>query len=67
MKINPGKSKAVSCTEGRVKERIRYCFGDLLTPEKNSFKYLGIIMPSDLKWADHVNTHYGKRGRHFIS
>ena len=55
MKINPDKSKGVNCTEGRVKERIRYCFGDLLIPETNSFKYLGTIMRSDLKWADHVN------------
>ena len=28
MKINPGKSKAVSVTNRRVKERIRYYFGD---------------------------------------
>ena len=28
MKINPGKSKTVSVRKGRVKERIRYYFGD---------------------------------------
>jgi len=28
MNINPGKSKAVSFTKARVKERIRYYFGD---------------------------------------
>ena len=28
MKINPAKSKALSFTEARVKERIRYYFGD---------------------------------------
>ena len=38
-KINPGKSKAVSFTKARVKERIRYYFGDQLIPEANSFKY----------------------------
>jgi len=26
MRINPGKSKAVSFTKARAKERIRYCF-----------------------------------------
>jgi hypothetical protein len=55
MKINPGKSKAVSFTKARVKQRIRYYIGDRLIPETNSFKYLGIIISSDLNWADHVN------------
>jgi hypothetical protein len=47
MKINPGKRKAVSFTKASVKERIRYYLSD--------FKYLGIIICSDLNWADHVN------------
>jgi len=33
MKINPGKIKTVSSTKARVKERIRYYFGDQLIPE----------------------------------
>ena len=48
MKINPGKIKAVSFTKARVKERIRYYFGDQLIPETCSFKYLGISIRSDL-------------------
>jgi hypothetical protein len=48
MKINPGKSKAVSFTKARVKERIRYYIGNRLIPETNSFKYLGIIIRCDL-------------------
>jgi len=48
MEINLGKNKAVSFTEARVKERIRYYFGDQLIPEASSFKYLGIIMCSNL-------------------
>ena len=55
MNVNPGKSKALSCTEARVKERIRYYFGDQLIPEASSCKYLGIIIHSDLNWVDHVN------------
>ena len=55
MKINPGKSKAVSFTKARVKERTRYYFGDQLILEASSFKYLGIIIRSNLNWADHVN------------
>ena len=55
MKINPGKSKAVSFTKARAKERIRYYFGDQLIPEISSFKYLAIITSSNLNWADHVN------------
>jgi len=55
MKINPGKSKGVSFTKARLKERIRYYFGNQLIPEASSFKYLGIIIRNDLNWADHVN------------
>jgi len=55
MKINRGKSKAVSFIQTRVKERIRYYYGDQLIPETSSFKYLGIIISSDLNWAEHVN------------
>ena len=55
MKINPGKSKAVSFIKARVKERIRYYFGDQLIPEASSFKYLEIIIRSDLNWTDHEN------------
>jgi hypothetical protein len=55
MKINPGKSKAGCFSKARVKERIRYYFGDQLISEANNFKYLGIIIRSDLNWADHVN------------
>jgi len=38
-----------------VKERIRNYFGDQLIAEKSSFKYLGLIIRSDINWADHVN------------
>ncbi|PNF41974.1 hypothetical protein B7P43_G14012 [Cryptotermes secundus] len=55
MKINPDKSKAVGFTRARVKERLTYYLGGQLIPEVNSFKYLGIIIRSDLSWADHVN------------
>ena len=50
MKMIPGKSKAVSFTKSRVKERIRHYFGDQLIPEASSVKYLGIIIGSDLDW-----------------
>jgi len=55
MQINPGKSNAVSFTNAKVKERIRNYFGDQLIAEKSSFKYLGLIIRSDINWADHVN------------
>jgi len=55
MKINPGKSKSASFTKARSKEGIRHYFGDQLIPEASSFKYLGIIIRSDLNWPDLVN------------
>ena len=68
MKINPGQSKAVSFTKATVKERKRYYCGDQLIPEASSFKYLGLIIRSDLNWADHVNYRIRKAwtALHFI-
>ena len=39
-----------------------------LIPEAGSFKYLGIIIRSDLNWADHVNYRLRKTWKelHFI-
>jgi hypothetical protein len=49
MKLNPCKSKTVIFTKARVKKKTkRYYFGNQLFPEASSFKYLGIIIRSDL-------------------
>ena len=48
MKVNAVKSKAVIFTKARVKEQIGYYFGDQLIPEVRTFKYLGIIIGSNL-------------------
>jgi hypothetical protein len=47
---------------------IRYYIGDRLILEANSFKYLWIIIRSDLNWADHVNYTLRKAWKavHFI-
>jgi len=68
MKINPRKSQAISFTKARVKERIRYYFGDELIPEASSIEYLGIIIRSDLNWADRVTYTLRKawKALHFI-
>ena len=55
MRINPGKSKAVSFIKCRVKERLKYRLGDQNISGESSFKYLGLIIRSDRSWADHVN------------
>jgi len=55
MKLNPDKSKTVSFTKDRVKERTRYYFGEQLITEPGSFKYLGIIIRNEQIWEDHVN------------
>jgi len=69
MKINPDKRKTASFAKARVKELIKYYFGDQLIPEASSFKYLGIIICSDLNWADHVNYTLRKawKALHFIT
>jgi len=55
MKINPSKSKAVRFTRARVKDPLHYSLMGTLIPEASSCKYLGIILRSDLSWADQVN------------
>jgi hypothetical protein len=55
MKINPNKSKALSFTRAWVKEPLNYSLGDQTIPEDSCCKYLGIMILSDLNWADQVN------------
>jgi hypothetical protein len=55
VKINQGKSKAVSFTRARVTDSLNYSFGDQRISEASSCKYLGVIIPSDLSWAVQVN------------
>jgi hypothetical protein len=55
MKINPSKSKALSFTRARVKDPHNYTIRDQKIPEDSFCKYLGIIIGSDLSWADQVN------------
>jgi hypothetical protein len=55
MKINPSKCKAVRFTRSRVKNSLNYTIGDQLISEASNCKYFGIILRSDLSWADHVN------------
>jgi hypothetical protein len=54
MKINPSKSKAIRFTRARFKEPLNYSLMGTLIPEASSCKYLGIILSSELSWADQV-------------
>jgi len=54
MKINPSKSKAIRFTRARVKYPLNYSLMGTLIPEASSCKYLGIILRSDISWADQV-------------
>jgi hypothetical protein len=51
MIINSAKSKAVCFTRSRVTEPLNYS----VIPEASSCEYLGIILRSNLSWADQVN------------
>ena len=68
MKINLNKSKALSFTRARVKEPLNYSLGDQKISEASCCKYLGIIIRSDLSWADQVNYTVQKAWRtlHFV-
>ena len=68
MKIYPNKSKALNFTRARVKEPLNYSLGDHKIPEVSCCKYLGIMIRSDLSWADQVNYTVQKawRALHFV-
>ena len=68
MKINPSKCKAVRLTKASVKDALHYKFGNQLLPEANSGKYLGIILHSDLRWANLIIYRMNKswKALHFI-
>jgi len=55
MKINQNKSKALSFTRTWVNDPLNYSLGEQKIPEASCCKYLGIIISSDLSWADQVN------------
>ena len=55
MKINPGKSKAIRFTRARTTVSLSYSLMGKIIPQTSSCKYLGIILRSDLSWADQVN------------
>jgi hypothetical protein len=55
MIINRAKSKAVCFTRVRMTTLLNYSLRDTVIPEASSCKYLGIILRSDLRWADQVN------------
>jgi hypothetical protein len=63
MKINPNKRKAVCFTRARVKDPLKYSLLGTLVLEASSCKYLGIILRSDLSWANHVTTRLKRLGK----
>jgi hypothetical protein len=54
MKINPINSKTIRFTRARVKDPLNYSLMGTLIPEASNCKYLGIILRSNLSWADQV-------------
>ena len=68
MKINPNKIKALSFTRFRLKDPLNYSPGDQNITEASCCKYLGIIIRSDLSWANQVNYTVQKawRALHFV-
>jgi hypothetical protein len=66
MIINPAKSKAVCFTGARVMEPLNYSLQGIVIPDESSCKYFGIILCSDLRWADQITYILKKPGRCFI-
>jgi hypothetical protein len=62
------KSKALSFTRAQVKDPLNYTLRNEKIPENSFCKYLGIIICSELRWADQVNNTVQKawRAQHFV-
>ena len=65
MKINPGKSKAIRFTRATTTVSLSYSLMGKIIPQTSSCKYLGIILRSDLSWADQVNYTVKMHGKHY--
>ena len=55
MRINPIKSEAIQFTKSRSKFPLNYSLMGKVIQQTSGCKYLGIILCSDLNWADQVN------------
>ena len=68
MKMNPSKSKAICFARASVNDPLNYSLMGTLIPEALRCKYLGMILRSDLSWADQVNCAVKKawKALHFI-
>jgi hypothetical protein len=58
IKINPSKSTAICFKRAQLMEPLNYSLGDKAIMEASSCKCLGIILHSDLSWADQVKRHF---------
>jgi hypothetical protein len=54
IKMNPNKSKAIRFTRARGKDQLNYSLRNQNISDGNFCKYLGIVMQSDLSWAQHI-------------
>jgi hypothetical protein len=68
LKINPNKSTAISFTRARGSNPLSYFLRSQNIPEAIFCKYLGIIIRSDLSWAEQVDSTVQKawRALHFV-
>jgi len=55
IEMNRGKHKTIRFTRAQVKIPLGYSLDEQKVPEASSFKYLGIILRSDLNLVNQVN------------
>lgn len=54
MKINVHKTVAMTITRKREPLKLSYRIKDHVLTSVDQFKYLGVIISSDLKWNEHI-------------
>lgn len=55
MKINPTKTVLMRITRKRSPVHFNYCLNGNFLSEVKTYKYLGVILPSDLRWNEHIS------------
>lgn len=56
MPLNKSKCKLIHFSRKRVPSSFQYVLGDEIIEEVDRYKYLGVVLTSDMTWINHINT-----------
>ena len=66
LSLNPGKCKCMVISRKRAISSVTLTLGESTLEQVNTFKYLGIILSSNLSWTHHIE-HTAAKAKKLIS